>query len=256
MTHRLVLRHLSAIPHKEQYTANVVIYHPAIWRRILAATQAPRVNENGEGARVRLWRGALAAALAAPAVALAVPAVAVPAVAVALAAPAVALAAPAVAVPALAAPVYGRVLVGYTENAMRDFPKGAEVVVVGTLKAYAEFKDLHGVVALTLKQHHRTVCVRLESQDAREAVQRLNALPHNRSSLSFLKDDQLDLLCCKVGQVRQVRLRDGGKDAQDAQDAPGGGSDSTRLGKRKALDDLSQAEALLAAGALVQLSRN
>ena len=246
VTHRLVLRHLSAIPHKEQYTANVMIYHPAIWRRILAATEALRVNENGEGERVRLWRGALAAALAAPAVALAVPAVAVPAVAVALAAPAV-------AVPALAAPVYGRVLVGYTENAMRDFPKGAEVVVVGTLKAYAEFKDLHGVVALTLKQHHRTVCVRLESQDAREAVQRLNALPHNRSSLSFLKDDQLDLLCCKVGQVRQVRLRDGGKDAQDA---PGGGSDSTRLGKRKALDDLSQAEVLLVAGALVQLSRN
>lgn len=200
VTHRLVLRYLSAMPHKAEYTANVVIYHPTIWKQILAAAEAVRVEE---GLRARFWQGP----------ALAVPALGLPALAV--------------AVPAARTPAslhYGRVREGYKEKQMRDFPKGAEVVVVGALKAYAEFIGMHGVVVLTVQQHHRVVCIRLESQGAREAVQRLNAVPRNKQSFAFLKDDELDLLCCKVGQVT---LRDGG------------GQDTTRLGKRKASEDSS-----------------
>lgn len=194
------------MPHKAEYTAQVVIYHPTIWKQIQAAAEAVRVEE---GLRARFWNGP----------ALAVPALAVPALAV--------------AVPAARTPAslhYGRVRAGYTEKQMRDFPKGARVVVVGALKAYAEFKGMQGVVALTVQQHHRVVCVRLEDKDAREVLQGLNVLPRNKQSFAFLKDDELDLLCCKVGQVT---LRDGGKDKSvDA-------TDTTRLGKRKASEDSS-----------------
>lgn len=128
---------------------------------------------------------------------------------------------PALAVPALAVPIRA----GYTENVIRKFPKGAEVVVVSALKAYVEFIKMKGVVMLTVKQLHCFVCVRLESQGAREAVQRLNGLHDNKNKFPFLKDDELDLLCCKVGQVMIA----------------GGGQDATGLGKRKASEDSSEA---------------
>jgi hypothetical protein len=133
---------------------------------------------------------------------------------------------PALAVPALAVPIAGRVRAGYKEEKVREFPKGAQVHVVGALKAYEEFKKMKGVVVLTVKQLHFFVCVRLESQDARDAVKRLNGLFDNKKKFPFLKDDELDLLCCKKGQVERL---------------DGGGQDATDLGKRKASEDSSEA---------------
>ncbi len=169
MTHRLVLRCLFAFPHKPEHTANVVIYHPTIWKQIQATADALREHVAGEAGGAVLWTGRVATA--------AVSAVVVPT-------------------------ALGPVRTGYVEHVMRDFPKGAAVLVVGTLKDYAEFKGMRGVVTLTVQQHHRFICIRFESQAVRDAVQRLNALPRNKSSFEFLQDDQLDLLCCKVGQVK------------------------------------------------------
>lgn len=127
------------------------------------------------------------------------------------------------------------------------FPKDAHVIILQTFKGFydAKFKDMSGRVMFTIKQSKWWVCVSLDDQSARDEVKRFNQQPKNRSTFDFLKDDQLDILCCKIGQVKLLPLHetntttDEKKDKSDNEkhDKPAdeaGIKDSKLLGKRKA----------------------
>ena len=124
------------------------------------------------------------------------------------------------------------------------FPKDAHVIVLQTFKGFydAKFKGMSGRVMFTIKQSKWWVCVSLDDQSARDEVKRFNQQPKNRSTFDFLKDDQLDILCCKIGQVKLLPLQqaNAGNDEKkrestnDNQDTSDDKAKMTLLGKRKA----------------------
>ena len=124
------------------------------------------------------------------------------------------------------------------------FPKDAHVIVLQTFKGFydAKFKGMSARVMFTIKQSKWWVCVSLDDQSARDEVKRFNQQPKNRSTFDFLKDDQLDILCCKIGQVKLLPLQqaNAGNDEKkqestnDNQDTSDDKSKMTLLGKRKA----------------------
>ena len=74
-----------------------------------------------------------------------------------------------------------------------DFPKGVKVLVIDTVNAYAELKQMSGVVQHTVKERNCFICVRFESETTRSVVKQLNQLSRNKARFNFLKQDELDL---------------------------------------------------------------
>ena len=144
--------------------------------------------------------------------------------------------------------------VGYTDYDRPDFPKGAKVLIIDTVNAYAEFKQMSGVVQRTVKERNCFICVRFESEATRNAVKRLNQLPRNKARFNFLKQDELDLLCCRVGLIQLVTPQPTDGSGSSSQDKPADEKqDVTLAGKRQAPED-STADEMSAGTALVATS--
>jgi hypothetical protein len=83
------------------------------------------------------------------------------------------------------------------------FQIGDNVRVKSTLKAYVEFTNMTGVVKRIVRNKGYTYffCVLLDCPLQRETVKTLNSLDVNMKRFSFLKQDEIELLCLKVGQI-------------------------------------------------------
>jgi len=95
--------------------------------------------------------------------------------------------------------------VGYADGGNRDFPIGSKVVLVDTLHAYAEFKGMEAVVQRTVKERNWFICIRFEDETVRNAVRQLNQ--RSKSGFGFLLLGELDLMVCRVGQLKLVPLQ-------------------------------------------------
>jgi hypothetical protein len=103
---------------------------------------------------------------------------------------------------------------------------GDSVVVTGALKAYEDSVHHTGVIKRIVQGHHYFFCVLLDCPKQRLSVKDANSLRPNKGRFRFLKPDEQELLCLKVGHIEKTK----------PQDAHGGGavSVSGSLGKRKA----------------------
>jgi hypothetical protein len=99
---------------------------------------------------------------------------------------------------------------------------GDRVVVTGAVKTYAELTPQRGVIKRIVQGRNYFFCVLLDCPAARQAVKDLNSMRVNRVRFPFLKADEADLFCVKVGHI----LKDTAH-----MDVSNGGS---ALGKRKA----------------------
>jgi hypothetical protein len=77
---------------------------------------------------------------------------------------------------------------------------GDVMLVKSPLKAYIEFTSLPGIIKRVV-QGHTYFCVLLDCPLQRQAVQRINSLHVNKVRFPFLKQDESELLCLKVGQI-------------------------------------------------------
>ncbi len=80
---------------------------------------------------------------------------------------------------------------------------GDVVLVKDTLKSYAEFTNMPGVVKRIVrnKGHTYFFCVLLDCPLQSQTVKTLNSLDVNKKRFPFLKQDEIELLCLKVGQI-------------------------------------------------------
>jgi hypothetical protein len=103
---------------------------------------------------------------------------------------------------------------------------GDAVVVTGALKAYQDSVGQTGVIKRIVQGHHYYFCILLDCPKQRPSVKDANSLSGNKERYRFLKPDEQELLCLKVGHIEKRK----------PQDAPAGGaaSASASLGKRKA----------------------
>ena len=103
------------------------------------------------------------------------------------------------------------------------YQNGDAVLVKGAIKAYAEFTNMSGVIKRIVQGHNYFFCVLLDCPVQRQAVQRINSLHVNKVRFPFLKQDESELLCFKVGHIQKHK-----------NNHAAAASDATLLGKRKA----------------------
>jgi len=127
-------------------------------------------------------------------------------------------AAPAVANPAVAS----RPPKPEVDTHHNTYQIGDTVLVKSALKAYAEFTSLPDVIKRVVQGLTYFFCVFLDCPLQFQAVQRINSLHFNKVRFPFLKQDESDLLCLKVGQIEARKNHH-----------TAAGSDATLLGKRK-----------------------
>ena len=156
-TYRITMTHLN-IPHQVEYTKNVQIYHPNIWKKI-------NPNKKTEPPQALVVQPPL--------------------------------------------PLVGRINPQYEYKDHPTFVKDAQVVVVDTFKVlyHCKFKGMSGRVVFAVKPDKWFIGVYLDDKSAREEVKILNQQSRNKISFDFLKEDQLDVLCCKVGQIKLAALQ-------------------------------------------------
>jgi hypothetical protein len=126
-----------------------------------------------------------------------------------------------------AAPVLAPV-VGYTRKSEIDahhhtFQIGDRVRVKSALKAYTEFTNATGEIKRIVQGHIYFFCVLLDLPWQRQSVQHINSLQVNKVRFPFLKPDESEFLCLKVGMIDRHR-----------HSAAGAAQDESVLGKRKA----------------------
>ena len=78
---------------------------------------------------------------------------------------------------------------------------GDVVLAKSPLKAYTEFTSLPGIIKRVVQGHTYFFCVLLDCPLQRQAVKRINSLHVNKVRFPFLKPDESELLCLKVGQI-------------------------------------------------------
>lgn len=103
------------------------------------------------------------------------------------------------------------------------FQIGDAVVVKGALKSYESFENETGIIKRIVKGHHFFFCVLLDNPEARLEVKDINSLRANRGRFGFLKSDEQELLCLKVGDIEKFKPK-----------VTSAGAGGASLGKRKA----------------------
>jgi hypothetical protein len=99
---------------------------------------------------------------------------------------------------------------------------GDAVLVTGATQAYSDFKNMSGVIKRIVQGHNYLFCVLLDCPVQCQNVGRINSLYVNKRRLAWLKQDENELLCLKVGHIQKHK----NNHAATA-------SDETILGKRK-----------------------
>jgi hypothetical protein len=126
-----------------------------------------------------------------------------------------------------AAPATAPVAVGQGRKSEIDahhhtFQIGDNVHVKSALKAYAEFTNATGEIKRIVQGHIYFFCVLLDCPLQRQAVKRINSLHVNKVRFPFLKPDESEFLCLKVGMIEKHRTC-----------AAAAAKDDSVLGKRK-----------------------
>jgi hypothetical protein len=80
---------------------------------------------------------------------------------------------------------------------------GDRVIVTGTLKSYADLALQQGVIKRIVQGRNYFFCVLLDCPEHRLVVKDLNSMHVNRVRFPFLKADESELLCLKVGHIEK-----------------------------------------------------
>jgi hypothetical protein len=80
---------------------------------------------------------------------------------------------------------------------------GDRVIVTGTLKSYADLALQQGVIKRIVQGRNYFFCVLLDCPEHRLVVKDLNSIHVNRVRFPFLKADESELLCLKVGHIEK-----------------------------------------------------
>jgi len=86
------------------------------------------------------------------------------------------------------------------------FKIGDTVIVDGTLKDYAEFRGATGAIVRIVAGHNFFFCVRLDCPQLAAGVARINAQSANTIRWRWLRPDESDLLCVKVGNITKLAV--------------------------------------------------